>query len=269
MAAQRPTKQQIERALFNAVYDATVYARIEDRDRPDLAVHIHGGSAFGVEVTEVYVSEPEARLENIDGYFEDLLAGKPHRHKDDIDELKVQTAQLKDKDGNVRHPGLKVIWRPLKPEHRLPVLLTARIEDKNARIPSYANGFTHINLIIHDRSGNPTPALGESFEVREFLSTDVKDALNSCGFGEVYVVQTVASGIEVFRPLRAMALLEAGYGFNQAGAKALETPIDIPDEDVHSLFVEACGNHGLLVEYVNDPDRGGILGLRRHRNPIC
>jgi hypothetical protein len=259
--SKRPSKQQIERAIFNAVYDEAQYAAVEHRDRPDFAVFRHSDHTrgFGVEITEVYTTESNARLENIEGYFADLIAGKPHRHKDDIDELKVEIAQILDEDGHVKIKDLPVVMQNHTPERQLPMLLAARIEEKNALVAGYADDLSHVNLVIADRSGNPTPKPGEAYDVRDFVSPAVKDVLNRCSFNEVHLVQTVDNGVQIQRPLRMMALLEAGFGFNQAGGSVVEAGTDLPDEDVHSLFVEACSAHGLSVEYVNNQDQGGVF----------
>jgi hypothetical protein len=273
----RPTKQQIERAIFDAVYDRARYVAIEHRDRPDFAVYRSTDRklAFGVEITEVYTADSNARLQNIEGYFEELISGEPHRHKDDIDELKVETVTLLDKDGNVKAEGLTVIFQKMEQTHNLPALIAARIKEKNARASDYATDLTHVNLVIHDRSQNLTANLGETYPVNRFLSGEVKQALDECVFNEVHVVETDNDGVQVVRPLRALALVEAGYMFLQALKDELGTEtIEISDEDGHSLFIQACRRNGLMLDYVVHETQGicayyGGLGIHFSESGIA
>lgn len=75
---------------------------------------------------------------------------------------------------------------------------------------------------------------------------------------------------QVVRPLRALALLEAGYGFMQAmtdaDGNAVESWIDI-----HLLFIEICKGLGLDLRYVCDEKDGarayfGGVGVQFHDN---
>src|SRR4051812_49232933 len=84
-----PNKDR-ERKTLRMVYDEADFELIQEFEKPDFLLRRSSEEPiFGVEVTDFYYSESEARLENIDKYFAELLAGRPHRHKDDIASLKV------------------------------------------------------------------------------------------------------------------------------------------------------------------------------------
>jgi hypothetical protein len=55
---------------------------------------------FGVEVTEFYLTDSDARIRNIPGYMSSLFAGGQARHRDDVDALKVQNSALTRADGS-------------------------------------------------------------------------------------------------------------------------------------------------------------------------
>ena len=77
------------------------------------------GPEFGVEVTDLYQTEANARLVNVPGYAPQLFTGGPHMHRDDVDILKVVRFSISDKDGNPKQadvPG--VVQERLSPARK-------------------------------------------------------------------------------------------------------------------------------------------------------
>lgn len=69
-------KPQRERELLRAIYNAGEYASVEHGDSPDFLLRRHHvNSRFGVEVTEVFDSDADARLRFHPDYVTSLLAG--------------------------------------------------------------------------------------------------------------------------------------------------------------------------------------------------
>ncbi|MDF3339516.1 hypothetical protein P3H80_18915 [Mycolicibacterium septicum] len=260
--AKRPiyTKQQAERIIFNAVYDAREFAAVDHLDRPDFFVFPHGShqSAFGVEITEVYEDESNARLQNIQGYFEDLLAGKPHRHRDDVETLKVETVELISKEGVVREP-ITVIMQEVTDRPNLPALVAERIRAKVAQATGYSHDLTHTNLVILDRTSRlvSSPPVDEAFAVQTFLSPDLRTVLSGSGFHEVHLVVRDKNGMEVVRGLRALTMVEAANVFLEAVRTVVGLPFDCSDQDGHLLFILACERQGLQLDYVSG--KRGVL----------
>lgn len=253
---RRYTARDVELALLRTVYDVETFATVKQRERPDFAL-AYGGSAqpFGVEITEIYANESDARLENLDGYLQELWDGKPHRHRDDVGVLKTGPAQFLDKDGNVTGE-FPVVMMELTKIPTLPRLIAERIDRKNGHYTDYMDGMTHVNLIIHDRVSHSPPSSDQVFESSIFLSDETRAALNSSDFNEVFLVSPVnGNSDQVIRPLRALTLLEAGYGFMQAMNEADGDPIE-SWSDIHLLFIEVCKGLGLDVNYVCDEING-------------
>lgn len=237
------------------MYDPAEFAAVEHVDRPDFFVYSHGPDkpAFGVEITEVYDDESNARLQNIEGYFEDLIAGKPHRHRDDVETLKVETIQLRSKEGVLRDP-ITVVLQDVSTKPDLPTLIAGRIRDKDARAADYERNLSHINLVILDRTDRlaTPPNLDEEFPITTFLSPDLRTALSDSSFHEVHLVARDKEGGEVVRGLRSLTMVEAAYMFVEAVKSTVGLPFDCSDEDGHLLFIGACERRGLKLDYLAD-----------------
>lgn len=266
---RRYTARDVELAVLRTVYDVATFATVKQRERPDFEL-AYGGSAkpFGVEVTEIYANESEARLANLDGYLQELWDGKPHRHRDDIETLRTGPAKFLDKDGNVTGevPAVMMEVSKIPP---LPSLIAERINRKNGHFAEYVSGLTHVNLIIHDRVSHAAPSVDQVFDSSIFLSDETRAALNSASFNEVFLVSaTDGNSDQVVRPLRALAMLEAGYGFMQAMTDADGNDVE-SWTDIHLLFIEICKGLGLELNYVHDEKRGahtyfGGVGVQFH-----
>jgi hypothetical protein len=96
------SKKERERATLELVYDGSAFS-ITDSDKPDFDLRRHRQDyMFGVEVTDFYISESNARIANIRGYATGLLAGGEHLHRDDIEALKVVDCAITAPDGTVK-----------------------------------------------------------------------------------------------------------------------------------------------------------------------
>jgi hypothetical protein len=77
------------------IYGGTALAEVIDSERPDFLVRYSADSRiFGVEVTEFYQSDTNARLNRIPGYVSELLDGRDFRRKYDRKVLNVAKKQI-------------------------------------------------------------------------------------------------------------------------------------------------------------------------------
>jgi hypothetical protein len=77
-------KKKKERRIFDLVYADRSFDEIKDFESPDFLVRSFPRTPyFGVEVTEQYLTETNARIDNISGYSGQLLDGGAFKHKDD------------------------------------------------------------------------------------------------------------------------------------------------------------------------------------------
>ena len=120
-------KKQREREILDEIYAHGNFFAIEAHEAPDFLIRIHpGAEQFGVEITEFYLTEGQARLKQIDGYIDHLLAGGDVRHKDDRQQFKVSAITILSKDGDVKVPDVLAIQPVVPPlrdsQDRLPKL---------------------------------------------------------------------------------------------------------------------------------------------------
>ena len=108
---------------------------------------------FGVEITEFYLTEGHARLERIEGYWADLLAGGDVRHKDDHHRFQVTKIDIVTKEGEIRASNVPAIGRSVPHRYELARMIATAIADKDKVHDGAPKDLSHINLIIRDRHG--------------------------------------------------------------------------------------------------------------------
>ncbi len=203
-------KQQ-ERSCLEAVFP-TANLQVVAAEEPDFLCETQNGYRFGVEITEFYQSESDARLARIDSYAADLLAGGAYRHKEDRANIKTTKATYRPRNSQKGIP-LTVIARDV-PSHRdtVPMLL-AQIEAKNAKYTRYAANVSPVDLIVDDVDRILR------FESLQQLMAPLAstDSLRSSSFREIYVLTWSANRGSVAVPLRAnlfaadIALFDIAY----------------------------------------------------------
>jgi hypothetical protein len=149
MAKAMDTKKNKERTIFDLVYSGRAFDSVTPTEEPDFTVKNADGE-FGVEITEFYSSQSEARIKNIPEYFQEILEGKKYRHKDDIVPLDV--AEITVQPGDNRRPSFNVkgIARRLPSIDEYVKKIAELIEHKNKRFQTYISGLHHVNLVIFD-----------------------------------------------------------------------------------------------------------------------
>ncbi|WP_420768268.1 hypothetical protein ACNR9V_12935 [Parageobacillus thermoglucosidasius] len=80
-------KKQNEMYILKSVYKTEKYKEVKQIEEPDFIITNHSNIKFGVEVTEYYYSETDARLRKIQNYFQDLINHERYGHKQDKKQL--------------------------------------------------------------------------------------------------------------------------------------------------------------------------------------
>ena len=277
------TKAEREWEGLRQVYREHEFASVHHGDRPDFVLCRQGtDTEFGVEVTELYETEADARAHIHPDYIPQLLSGSRHMHKDDVSVLNVERVQLLDKAGNVKATSLPAIVRELPAAREHTGAIVELLRRKTAQARGYRHGLSHVNLLIVDRIGTQRPG-GASYSTNELLVPELKEALVSSPFREVFLV-SMDHDWRVYRPLQMLLLLEAFELFLGA-LEAFE--VDAPAleiADVVPLFVHIVNTMGSelrLVQLENDshcavyrgcgiqltPDKVGVLDFADHDLP--
>jgi hypothetical protein len=135
----------------HAVYGAGRVFDPVTRDPPDFASRRNGRLTLGVEVSELFANESDARLKKVSGYALDLLAGGDYLHKDDRAHLKVAPATIMDKDGVVKAEVMAIMQQV--PAFPLRVaLLCELVRGKTRALENYAKRWLAVDLVVADMS---------------------------------------------------------------------------------------------------------------------
>ena len=199
--------------MFNAVYRSRMPARVFPNERPDFLVRLAAESAeFGVEVTEFFDSEVEARLQRLPGYVGELLDGGDIRHKEDRRHLTVDKVSLRDADGTVRHSDVPAVIRQVPNLETCSRKVADLIRAKNTRLGDVPCSLSHVNLIVADRTGLLTHLEPASF-YQLYSGPELRQAVRCCKFREVYFVTSFKTG-EAYVPLKLLVTLASLFFFH-------------------------------------------------------
>jgi hypothetical protein len=92
-------KEKNEKKILQMIYKPKKYISIMKREEPDFELVLPSKATFGVEITEFFLSESNARLKYIPTYFNEIMDKKSYRHKDDRTNLDVKDITIQYKDG--------------------------------------------------------------------------------------------------------------------------------------------------------------------------
>ena len=185
---------------------------MRDSESPDFELRHHNEDTyFGVEVTEFYLFESDARIKNIPGYMSDLFAGGEPRHKDDVDALTVEKVVWRKADG-LDEQIIDAIKRRLPDVPTYVHRVASVIERKSQRLVVYEHGLSHVNLIILDHS-NRLIGTSPDYFYDHFFTAKLRDVLTSTRFREIYFVTKLKSDKKVYIPLKALFLMSEFYLF--------------------------------------------------------
>jgi len=198
-------KEQKEAAIFNMVYLKDNFAEIHHLDEPDFRVRcVESEHFFGVEITEFYLSESNARVKNIPGYATDLLKEEKYRHKVDRELLKVKDVTIKSTNGSERQSKV-ILQKVPKPEDYVEKIART-IKRKNERVKSYSRELSYVNLIIYDNERGLFGVTAQSV-YEYFFTEEMTTALISSNFREIFLITMIERNRKVYIPLKMMFIL--------------------------------------------------------------
>jgi hypothetical protein len=210
-------KKQREQAVLDTIYDRADYVEVMKYESPDFLVrHTAAGPLFGVEITEFYLSGTYARLRRIPRYVGEILSTGCFRHVDDSTSLNVDEVVITPPEGVGRRVAAIIQQLPTVAEHFR--LLADLIGKKAKRARKYRCGLTHVNLIIYDNEHRWASLQPESL-CRLILTPEIRRALWSASYREVFFVTHVAQDRLVYIPLVLLLLLAELYGVGHVAAR--------------------------------------------------
>lgn len=242
------------------VYTKDRIGEIVAGENPDFKIrNNYQQDFFGIEVTELYYSESNARLDNIEGYFGEILDSKRFRHKKDVKDLAVKQFTLQS-DGKpdqqvegimLEHPSISDYVQ----------MVVDIINKKSARIQDYIQGLTHVNLIIHD-TGPRLIEIQRSNFYPIFFAPSLRAALRSSGFSEIYFITSLEKNADrwVYIPLKMLLFVSQLYMFDGALQRYYpQLNIGTPKEEL-LLFASYLYHIGTSGIYISDtPDEFEVI----------
>lgn len=223
-------KKQEERRILDLIYGGRAIHSVESSERPDFLLRLSADTAqFGVEITRLYESETEARLQNIDGYVTALLGGEAFRHREDIAELTVGKIDL-ERDGRIHAEQIPAIIRPVLQPGDSARIVAELIQSKAEQLRHSSTPTRHLNLIIDDKTDS-LRALSKADFYSAFFVPELVEVLSKTAFREVFLVTTFEE-VRVYAALRMLLLMGSAYRFDAAvmskdrGKRLIETGTD-------------------------------------------
>lgn len=185
-------KNKIEKYALDSVFDSTTFQNIEHlkdgEDPPDFILSTNTDFRIGVEITTYYRDASNARLYNIPNYMKSLFEGKgSYRHKDDIDNLKVEKVSIHDPDGTLKKENVPMIIRKTDPFINYIESLAFSIDTKNTKIEKSKHQLNRSNLIVLDIERRVDNVDKKDISMIIFHAK-IRKALRQSPFNEIYLV---------------------------------------------------------------------------------
>lgn len=194
-----------ERKLFDLLYQPKIQWSVVEDESPDFRCSVAGQNVLGVEVTELFANESDARLKKIPNYVAELTHQRKFRHADDKKRLKVEKF-IYDPNGPNRQEIIGVIQeeRTLRDSFGL---LGGVLEKKTAKAKNYLKNAPAVDLVVKDASHLLHFDEYVPFYFALSASLDRIAVINS-PFREIFLVTSMKGGTTVKIPLKLNLLLE-------------------------------------------------------------
>jgi hypothetical protein len=196
-----------ERRAFDYAYRPHDQWTVAPSESPDFVCLRNGKPVLGVEVTELWQHETDARLSKINGYLDSLLGGGEVAHKDDRVFAKTEIIQLLPKDSLEPIAEVPAIVRKHPSPAERAKLLDTALKVKERRVSDYRGRCGHVDLLVDDRSMLFWSSDFEQF-IRPISSNSLRKRLTSSSFREVFLLTYPEGGERVRVPMKASLLLE-------------------------------------------------------------
>ena len=203
--------KEIELKAFYSVYGIDHSLEILPHEKPDILVKSKGKIRLGVEVTEIYSHETDAKLKNLNGYSLGLINGTMHVHKKDKEYIKVDEATLLDKDGNEKGKFMAILQEMPGFKDRVTILENA-ITDKENKMSSHLVSCEVMDLIVLDSSNLFHHDGFEEF-YRPYSRFYHKGKLLGSLFREIFLVTTKKDNAKIFIPLKGNMFLSDCFAY--------------------------------------------------------
>lgn len=199
-------KKLKEKRIVNLIYHDNEYL-ITDSEEPDfILVHIRGNYSFGVEVTEYYLNQSNARIRNISNAVAERIKLGDCKHNSDKNELRVENIKIASAAKRGKKGAQEVLTIQLPPDVEKYVEgLIGRIIDKNEKLKHY--NLSPINLILLDTENFFSHTISRDEVYTQLFNAELKRQIINSGFREIYLITEVDKGKQIYIPLKMIYFL--------------------------------------------------------------
>jgi len=199
-------KKLKEKRIVNLIYHDNEYL-ITDSEEPDfILVHIRGNYSFGVEVTEYYLNQSNARIRNISNAVAERIKLGDCKHNSDKTELRVENIKIASAAKRGKKGAQEVLTIQLPPDVEKYVEgLIGRIIDKNEKLKHY--NLSPINLILLDTENFFSHTISRDEVYTQLFNAELKRQIINSGFREIYLITEVDKGKQIYIPLKMIYFL--------------------------------------------------------------
>lgn len=227
-------KRANELKIFNLIFGRRTDITFEHEDKPDFWVNTSSGIKFGVEVTELFDTESDARLTKIPNYFNELLDEKQFRHKEDITNIEVVDVTLISPEGKeIGVPAIR--YKNSLALESYTQKFCELLEVKNSQITGYSGQLDFHVLLIHDHS-RVIHAFKKSEMIQVLFLPIALTKLRESDFSEIYLYRRFKDGKGVI-PLKLNIFISYLYWFNDV-LVSVDPEFNWNPETYHALFAE-------------------------------
>lgn len=234
-------KKKKERHVLGLVYLEEDFEKVTPNEEPDFKIkHKFNNLEFGVEVTEFYLSQSRARINNIPGYVSAIINQRQYKHKDDIHSLDVKEFTLIPGDGRKTQQKIKGILQEQPKVEEYVENVAKLIDRKNKHFDSYLDGLNHVNLIVYDREHRLAGTPSDKFH-NFFFKPKLEKVLLESKFREIFFVTeigTFPSPKKVYIPLKMLFLVAEIYRLNHIAATHYPIEVKKLEKKEAQLIVE-------------------------------
>lgn len=177
-----------EQEILTMIYSSEAYI-ISETEEPDFIMEDRiTGRNFGVEITEAFYTESDARLINISGYLNKIIEKEQYVHKDDIVRLPVKEVQIQSLGLKENPRDVKCIIRDIPSCDEIGNIVGNIIFKKNDKLGIYRRKVANIHLIIFDNE-HFIKRKNELFS--SIFNIDLIKAIADTGFEEIYFLTKI------------------------------------------------------------------------------
>jgi hypothetical protein len=228
-------KKDREHQILNMVYDPEERMKAIASEGPDFIVDCLPAAIFGVEITEFYFTDSEARLRNIPGYFTQIMDKGEYKHKNDKKELKVdEVLYTSSKDNSSK--TIRAIMHPVPPIDEYTNGICDAIETKNIKAVHYNAELDFIDLVIYDTYGYLSIHPHKDGLYKSLFNDRVNKLIRETLFREIYLISKNSDLELIHVPLKGMFFFAETRWLMYYVAKYHEDLLEMSEND----FVKMC-----------------------------